>query len=72
MDAHYNESFIYALLQYVDKIICFVLNSYKMEINLAILDWNENINISKTSEREIPNKRDKIKIYNNSQKKKNI
>lgn len=65
MDTHYVESFNNALLQYVDKRISFGLDTYKMRINLTILDWNENVNRPKTSDREIPYKRDpsrKMKI----------
>ena len=63
LDTHYVESFNNALLQYQDIRICFGLNSYKMRINFAILDWNENINRSKTSEREVPYKRNPTKTY---------
>lgn len=63
MDTHYVESFNNALLQYGDKNICFGLDAYKIRINLAALDWNENVNRPQTSERQIPYKRDPSRTY---------
>ncbi|KAI8503775.1 Orexin receptor type 2 [Branchiostoma belcheri] len=51
-DTHYVESFNNALLIYHDKRICFGLESYLMRINLAVLDWNENVDRDHTSEWE--------------------
>ncbi|CAH1268969.1 Hypp4055 [Branchiostoma lanceolatum] len=49
-DTHYVESFNNALLIYHDKRICFGKESYLLRINLAILDWNENVDRDHTSE----------------------
>ena len=53
MDTHYVESFNNAVLQYVDKRISFGEDSYKLRINLAILDWNEHVGRPSTSVRHI-------------------
>ena len=50
-DTHYVESFNNFLLQYHDKRIVFGESTYLLRINLAILDWNENIDRPKTSTR---------------------
>jgi hypothetical protein len=73
MDTHYVESFNNALLQYVDKRICFGIDSYKMRINFAVLDWNENINRPKTSDIEKgykrnPTRKFKIPVKKNENK----
>lgn len=52
-DTHYVESFNNALLQYHDKRICFGEHTYKLRIGLAILDWNENVDRSATSVRDV-------------------
>ena len=51
MDTHYVESFNNALLQYHDKRIVFGLRTYKLRLNLAILDWNEHVDRLATSEK---------------------
>eukprot|EP00058_Branchiostoma_floridae_P016159 XP_002601647.1 hypothetical protein BRAFLDRAFT_85768 [Branchiostoma floridae] len=49
-DTHYVESFNNALLVYHDKRIAFGKEAYLLRINLAILDWNENVDRDHTSE----------------------
>lgn len=48
-DTHYVESFNNCLLQYHDKRIVFGENTYRLRINLSILDWNENVDRRCTS-----------------------
>ena len=48
-DTHYVESFNNFLLQYHDKRIVFGENSYHLRVNLALLDWNENVDRPFTS-----------------------
>ena len=48
-DTHWIETFNNALLQYHDKRIVFGRMQYELRINLAILDWNENIDRPTTS-----------------------
>ena len=43
MSTHYVESFNNVALIYLDKRIHFRNTMYLMRINLAILDWNENV-----------------------------
>jgi hypothetical protein len=63
MDTHYAESFNNALLQFVDKRISFGFPTYKLRIDLALLDWNENINRDSTSERTVSYKRNPEMTY---------
>ncbi len=53
MDTHYVESFNNALLQYVDKRIVFGKLAYVTRINMAILDWNENVDRGFTSQKHV-------------------
>lgn len=53
MDTHFVESFNNAVLQYVDKRICFGKEAYKLRIALAMIDWNEHVGRPATSVRHI-------------------
>jgi hypothetical protein len=48
-NTHYVESFNNSALQYVDKRIAFGEASYKLRINLSIMDWNEHVGRPVTS-----------------------
>jgi hypothetical protein len=50
-DTHYVESFNNALLQYHDKRIVFGPETYKLRMDLAIIDWNEHVDRPLTSRR---------------------
>lgn len=50
-NTHYVESFNNALLQYQDKRVAFGYKSYRMRTDLTILDWNENVDRTRTSEK---------------------
>ena len=62
MDTHYVESFNNAILVYTDKRVHFGKTVYLMRINLAIMDWNENV------DREVSSLRNYVRARNpNSQ-----
>ena len=50
MDTYYVESFNNVFVQYNDKRINFSREVYQLRRNLAVLDWNEQVNRPTTSE----------------------
>jgi hypothetical protein len=61
------ESFNHMILTYVPKRIHFSTRTFKMKMNLAVLDWTENVNRAHTSQRRVadlrrPDRRTHMKV----------
>lgn len=66
-DTYMVESFNHQLLTYLPKRIHFSTVTFKMRMNLAVLDWNENVNRSYTSASKVkdlrrPDRRTPMKV----------